>query len=110
MMEKRNLPFRLVLFDLGHEPIDLLFIQIDGVKRVERDLALLETVVFLTVHVEVLVIDLIRLIVDPQRAVELDLAIEQSLVRKLKILYIKQFGKLVKILINMAEQKTKTGG
>ena len=85
MMEEGNLPLRVRLRQLLLEPALLVLVHVVAVEREEADVLLLIGVEALAVHVEGLVEALVRIVVIAERRIELDVGVEQRLVRALEL-------------------------
>ncbi len=83
MVEEADLPVRVAGGQLLLQPRDLRLVHVVAVEREETDAPLgrLERVVPLAVHVERLVEALVRVVVVPERGIELHAGVEQGLVR-----------------------------
>ena len=81
-MKESDFPIRCVLRELVFNPLHLFLVHVGAIQRIERDVALLETVILLAIHIEVFVIHLNRQIVVSERSVKLYVTIEQRFVHR----------------------------
>jgi hypothetical protein len=85
VMVERDLPLRVRVRQLALEPRLLVLVHVVAVEGEEARITLPERVEALPVHVEGLVEPLVRVVVIPERGVELDAAIEDRLVGQLEL-------------------------
>ena len=86
MMEKTDLPAGSRIRKFLIEPLQLLGIEVVAVESEEVNIALLERIVLLAVHIEKFIEALIGIVMVPERSVKLDAGIEQGLVGDLELL------------------------